>query len=90
MTKHFTILILSALIPLIIFIMFALSTDHDKAKQLLIDNGFTHVEITGYNYFVCSRDGVYSTDFQARTSNGTLVKGTVCRGVFKGSIIRFD
>lgn len=64
-------------------------TNHDKAKSVLSGDGYENIEITGYDWFACSRDDFYSTGFVA-TKNGKRVSGVVCSGLlFKGSTIRF-
>lgn len=65
-------------------------TDADEAKRVLEAQGFKNIEITGYNFFGCSKDDTFHTGFIAIGQNGQAVEGTVCSGlIFKGSTIRF-
>lgn len=65
-------------------------TDSDHAQKVLKQQGFTNIKITGYDFFACGRDDIYHTGFVAITRDNTVVKGTVCKGIFKSSTIRFD
>lgn len=63
----------------------------DHARQVLADNGFTEIHITGWSPFSCSDDDMFSTGFRARGVNGRFVTGTVCSGfLFKGATLRFN
>lgn len=66
-------------------------TEPERAAEVLAAQGYTSIEITGYDAFACAKDDTYHTGFTAKSPNGTQVKGVVCAGVlFKGSTIRFD
>ena len=65
-------------------------TKPESAREILSSNGYTRIEITGYNYFSCGDSDTFKTGFTAISSNGTRVSGTVCSGWLKGSTIRFD
>lgn len=71
-------------------VMTAGCTRRDKTVEVLEANGYTNIEITGYNFFSCSEDDAFKTGFEATAPNGTRVEGTVCSGWFKGSTIRLD
>ena len=78
------VLILAAL-------LLAACTSPESATRVLTSNGYTDVRMTGYNFFACSQDDVFHTGFEAKSPNGTPVKGTVCAGlIFKNSTIRFE
>lgn len=69
----------------------AACTDPGKATEILSENGYSNVYITGYRWFGCSDDDFYHTGFDATSATGKRVAGTVCSGLFfKGSTIRFD
>ena len=59
------------------------------SEILLEEQGYTNVEITGFNLFACSEDDLYRYNFTATNSNGKQVKGVVCSAPLKGSTIRF-
>lgn len=66
-------------------------TDPSNATRILEDNGYSQVQITGYNWMACSKDDTYHTGFTAVAPGGRHVSGTVCAGVFfKNSTIRFE
>lgn len=64
-------------------------TQGDKTTKLLKMEGYSNIEITGYDWFSCSKDDTYHTGFKAE-KNGKTVEGVVCAGMFfKGSTIRY-
>ncbi len=66
-------------------------TDADNAVRVLDANGYEQIQITGYNWFGCSKDDFQHTGFTAVGSTGKKVEGTVCSGLlFKNSTIRFE
>ena len=60
------------------------------AKLTLEQQGYKNVKLTGYRIMACSDDDAFHTGFQAVTSAGATVTGTVCEGWFKGKTIRLD
>ena len=65
-------------------------TNPQSATEVLEKEGYKNIEMTGYNFFSCSKDDFYHTGFTAE-KNGHKVKGTVCEGfIFKGKTIRYD
>ncbi len=80
----------NVLIIAILAILFSGCTNKDDAKKALISSGFSDIQITGYNFFSCSRNDFYRTGFTAKNVNGLKVNGTVCSGLlFKNSTVRF-
>ncbi len=66
-------------------------TDADNATRILDDNGYTNIQITGYNWFGCSEDDFQHTGFTATGPTGKTISGTVCSGIFfKNSTVRFQ
>lgn len=65
-------------------------TNADKATSVLHKQGYTDIEITGYDFFACSEDDLYATGFEAKSVTGEFISGTVCSGMFKGNTIRLD
>jgi len=64
-------------------------TDDYNAKRVLETQGYTNIELTGYDYFGCSDDDFYSTGFKAKSINGNNVEGVFCSSVLsKGGTIR--
>ena len=73
------------------FLLLAGCTDNNHAEQILRDNGYTDVSMTGYSFWACGQDDWYHSGFIAKSPNGRRVKGTVCSGIwFKNSTIRFE
>lgn len=66
-------------------------TRPESATRVLLDAGYSDVQITGYRFFVCSENDTMHTGFRAKGPTGRPVTGTVCEGVmFKASTIRLD
>lgn len=78
------------LIPLIALFALTACTDSNKTIRVLEDQGFTDIEITGYEPFACSKDDDFATGFRAKSVTGKTVTGTVCSGFLKGATVRFD
>jgi hypothetical protein len=62
----------------------------DEATRILRQKGYTDIQLTGYRAFTCSDDDSFHTGFRAKSVNGSVVTGTVCSGILKGSTIRLD
>ena len=87
LSKGLAVIILVVLIYL--FIPWACQSP-DSAKRVLEENGYTHIEITGYRWFACDEKDTFSTGFRATNAAGKPISGVVCSGLFKKSTIRFD
>ena len=70
-------------------IVFSGCTSQKDAKKALESQGFSDIKYTGYSFFECSKEDTFHTGFEAKNSNGDIVKGTVCSGILKGATIRF-
>ncbi len=68
-------------------LIFVGCTDKDNAKKLLEKEGYSKIQITGYDWFGCPQEDVFSTGFLAIKNNKTFI-GTVCNGFFSGADIR--
>lgn len=75
---------------LLVCTQFLWGIDPIGTTTLLNSQGYTKVEITGYQWFACGEGDLFSTGFNAINSNNHSVSGTVCRGLFKSSTIRFN
>ncbi|TXN08961.1 hypothetical protein FV222_00380 [Methylobacterium sp. WL103] len=64
-------------------------TDAPTAERVLRQNGYTDIQITGYDAFMCGQSDTFSTGFTARSVGGQRVSGAVCSAAFKGATIRF-
>lgn len=65
-------------------------TDETGSRKALNNAGFTDIQITGFEPFVCGKDDTYATGFTATNPVGRRVSGTVCCGVWdKGCTIRW-
>lgn len=63
-------------------------SDPEAAKSALLDEGFTNVEITGWE-FGCSKDDTTCTGFRAIGPTGRHVTGVVgCGIMLKGCTVR--
>ena len=68
------------MLVLLSVVLFSGCTDKENAEKFLIKQGYTDITITGYNFFVCSKNDSESTGFIAR-KNDKIVEGTVCTGM---------
>lgn len=64
-------------------------TNIDQTERVLVSQGYTDIQITGYRVFGCSEDDDFSTGFTAKMNNKT-VSGVVCSGILKGATTRLD
>ena len=65
-------------------------TNKDDAQRALKYEGFTNIQVTGFNFFGCSKDDFYHTGFIATNKNGVSVEGTVCSGLLsKNATVRW-
>jgi hypothetical protein len=64
--------------------------DPQGATQTLKDNQLEPAKVGGYGWFSCGTGDIWKTRFEATNAKGATVHGTVCKGLFKGSTIRFD
>lgn len=65
-------------------------TQPDKATRALEASGYTEIKMNGFAFFGCDEKDSYHDAFTAKGSNGKMVEGVVCGGVFKGATIRVD
>lgn len=75
---------------LMIIIVVAFSScqaDQSKTIKILENDGYTNIQLTGYDPFGCSENDDFSTGFVAY-KGGRQVKGVVCSGLMKGATIR--
>ena len=81
---------MKALIAIVLCVILLSSCFGASASEILLEEqGYTNVEITGFNLFACSEDDMYRYNFTATNPNGKQVKGVVCSAPLKGSTIRF-
>ncbi|MFE9084871.1 hypothetical protein ACQKKG_08300 [Brevundimonas sp. NPDC003935] len=60
-----------------------------QSREVLLDAGYSNIEIGGYDWFGCSEDDALRTKFKATGPTGRKVEGVVCAGMFfKGATIR--
>jgi len=80
---------MKSLFLLVVAIVLVSCTDVKGATEAVKNTGLTPVAVGHYGLFSCSEKDIWSTKFVAKRADGTLVKGVVCRGFFKGSTVRF-
>lgn len=68
-------------------IALAACSDPETAKRAAEDMGLTDVQTTGYDFFACGKDDLYSTGFTAKRGD-RVVHGVVCSGILKGATVR--
>lgn len=64
-------------------------TNEHQTREVLSAQGFTDIEVKGYDWFGCSSDDTFATAFTARSPTGAQVQGVVCSDWFKGATVRF-
>lgn len=69
--------------------LFSKSWKGDNAVRVLEGDGYANVQLTGYKWFTCGKDDMFSNGFVA-TKNGKNISGCVCSGFFKGNTIRLN
>ena len=57
--------------------------DRDEITRVLVDQGYTEVEVLGYDLWGCGRDDNTATKFRAKGPTGRPVRGVVC-GTWSG------
>ena len=63
--------------------------DPKTAIRTLESAGYSEIQLTGSNPWVCGQDDFFSTKFVAKNPIGNLTTGTVCSGlIIKGGTIR--
>lgn len=66
------------------------ATNPDAARQTLINAKQEPDKVGGYGWFKCGGD-IWATRFTLKPQEGKQpVRGTVCKGILKGSTIRYD
>lgn len=75
------------IIGLLVLMAIVGCTDPDGAKRALERDGYTDIEITGFDFFGCGKDDTFQTGFRAK-KRGHAVTGVFCSGYFKGGTIR--
>lgn len=63
-------------------------TNESNTINTLQDEGYTKIQTTGYAYWGCGHDDLYSTGFTATGPTGRHVIGVVCCGYTKGCTVR--
>ena len=67
-----------------------LRTNESDAARALSAQGLTNIQYTGFKYFGCGEDDFFHTGFTATNSQGKVVSGTVCSGIWtKDATIRW-
>ena len=64
-------------------------TDPKGTENILLSSGYSNIKINGYSIWGCAEEDMFKTKFTATSSNGNVVNGVVCKGLLKGSTIRF-
>ena len=64
-------------------------TSEPDASRVLEAEGYTDIELLGYNMIACGPFDYWRTKFKAKNRDGKVVTGTVCGGIMTGSVIRY-
>lgn len=88
--KTQTIKSMKTIITVIVLSLFLCSCDaSDRSIQILRDQNYKNIEITGINLLACSEDDIFRYNFRAVNGDGKPVRGVVCSAPLKGYTIRF-
>jgi hypothetical protein len=71
------------------FSFFETKNNFDNVEKILTEQGYTNIDLDGYDFFGCGQEDIYRTKFIATNSNNKTVEGTVCCGFFKKCTIRW-
>jgi hypothetical protein len=75
-------------IRILLFCLFVVACTKDRESlDTLEAAGYSDVQLTGYNFFACSKEDEFHTGFVAYNPRGNPVTGTVCCGLYKGCSI---
>lgn len=78
------------ILVLIALLTLTACTDEATATRILQHEGYTNIQMTGYNFFACGKEDFYRTGFTAM-KNGYRIDGAVCSGLFfKNATIRYE
>ena len=80
---------LTIFLYLLLALTYLAARNLDETYSVLSQQGYTDIQITGYNPFACSEDDLFRTSFTAKNNNGKTIKGVACGGLLKGTTIRF-
>jgi hypothetical protein len=73
----------------VLLLVFVLVACNPKgATNVLEIEGYTDIEITGYDFLSCSDSDIFSTGFIATNPQGVRIRGVVCESIFKAKTIR--
>jgi hypothetical protein len=80
---------LKLIAPLIVLAALVGCTNPKDATRILWQQGYTDIQMTGFQLFACGDGDFYHTGFKAKSQAGIPVEGCVCAGLlFKNSTIR--
>ena len=65
------------------------NVSQSKAAEVLSNEGFTDVQVTGHAWFACSKGDSFSSNFTAVNPRGQTVEGSICCGVIKSCTVRW-
>lgn len=89
LSTKFQIAITAAAIPLGLGAFYGLS-DEQGARDTLTKAGYTDAQYKGHSVFGCGKGDLFKDSFSVKNPQGQRIDTVVCRGIFKGSTIRFD
>ena len=95
-SKASIFIILAGMLAAGFFFMLALGggcdgvgADDDRGREILEQQGYEDIHMTGYAPFQCGEGDVSSSGFEATAPNGARVEGVVCCGLAKRCTVRF-
>ncbi|MNB61155.1 hypothetical protein D3C87_1076710 [compost metagenome] len=62
-------------------------TNPSAATKLLMEEGYTDIQIKGRTFFGCGNMEFWRTRFEAKNSRGIRAHGVVCKGLTSDAVI---
>lgn len=84
----FNLIALALALPIIAVEGYGLS-DKTGAEKTLVEAGYTPVSYEGHRIFGCGKGDLFRDSFKVKNQQGGTTEVTVCKGILKGSTVRF-
>lgn len=80
-----------AVLTLLFLLLIESCTNYSSSERVLSEQGYTDIQMLGYEPFMCGKDDMFADGFTAvHPTTKKRVKGVVCSSLMKGSTIRYE
>ena len=76
------------ILAIVLAMLVGACSDSSTARKVLLSQGYTQIELTGWKMLGCGQDDMFVTGFKAVGPAGHAVSGVVCSSLFKGATVR--